>query len=194
MLAAYVCGMEVGARLASARPKAALSLLAAMSHMTRKADELLRTRVSRNVDVETDEKLTLFQRASDAISAFSGSFAFLLGRLENAWRNKDTARGRSAHPPSHYLDRFCVDACVFDDRALAFLEKAGLVHRIESENAFVGCARPEPGQGPALDLDEKERSVGQDQGPLGKLQSLGDDLHESPLSAAKMIERRQIRP
>lgn len=65
-------------RLFQSTPKAALSLLAAMSHMTRKADELLRTRVSRNVNVETDEKLTLFQRASDAISAFSGSFAFLL--------------------------------------------------------------------------------------------------------------------
>lgn len=65
-------------RLFQTTPKAALSLLAAMSHMTRKADELLRTRVSRNVNDEVGEKLTLFQRASDAISAFSGSFAFLL--------------------------------------------------------------------------------------------------------------------
>ncbi|MBI3452275.1 MAG: amidohydrolase [Rhodospirillales bacterium] len=50
-----------------------------------------------------------------------GSFAFLLGRLENAWLNKDTARGQSLYPPSHYLDRFYVDSAVFDDRALDLL-------------------------------------------------------------------------
>lgn len=52
-----------------------------------------------------------------------GSFAFLLGRLENAWHHKDTVRGKSQHPPSHYLDRFYVDSAVFDDRTLDFLVK-----------------------------------------------------------------------
>jgi aminocarboxymuconate-semialdehyde decarboxylase len=52
-----------------------------------------------------------------------GSFAFLLGRLENAWHHKDTVRGQSQHPPSHYLDRFYVDSAVFDDRTLDFLVK-----------------------------------------------------------------------
>ncbi len=50
-----------------------------------------------------------------------GSFAFLLGRLENAWQHRDAARGVSAHPPSHYLDRFYVDSAVFDPRALQLL-------------------------------------------------------------------------
>jgi aminocarboxymuconate-semialdehyde decarboxylase len=50
-----------------------------------------------------------------------GSFAFLLGRLENAWQHRDVARGVSAHPPSHYLDRFYVDSAVFDPRALQLL-------------------------------------------------------------------------
>ena len=50
-----------------------------------------------------------------------GSFAFLLGRLENAWQNRDAARGKSQHPPSHYLDRFYVDSAVFDPRALRLL-------------------------------------------------------------------------
>lgn len=59
-------------------PAAALQLLAAMSHMTRKADELLRTRVARNANVEAEENLSLFQRGADAISEFSGSMAFLL--------------------------------------------------------------------------------------------------------------------
>ena len=50
-----------------------------------------------------------------------GSFAFLLGRLENAWHHRDVARGLSQHPPRHYLDRFSVDSAVFDERALRFL-------------------------------------------------------------------------
>ncbi len=50
-----------------------------------------------------------------------GSFAFLLGRLENAWMREPKARGVAEHPPSHYLDRFLVDSAVFDERALAFL-------------------------------------------------------------------------
>ncbi|HEY0834699.1 MAG TPA: amidohydrolase family protein [Azospirillum sp.] len=50
-----------------------------------------------------------------------GSFAFLLGRLENAWHNRDVCRGQSRHPPSAYLDRIYVDSAVFDPRALEFL-------------------------------------------------------------------------
>ena len=50
-----------------------------------------------------------------------GSFSFLLGRLENAWHNRDIARGVSRHPPSHYLNRFYVDSAVFDARALRLL-------------------------------------------------------------------------
>jgi CRP/FNR family cyclic AMP-dependent transcriptional regulator len=59
-------------------PRAGLRLLAAMVHMTRKADDLLRTRVSRNANVEAEEKITVLQRAADWISWFSGSMPFLL--------------------------------------------------------------------------------------------------------------------
>ena len=59
-------------------PTAALRLLAAMSHMTRKADELLRTRVSRNANEEVAEHTSGFQRVADWISEFSGSMAFLI--------------------------------------------------------------------------------------------------------------------
>ena len=59
-------------------PTAALRLLAAMSHMTRKADELLRTRVSRNANEEVAEHSSGFQRVADWISEFSGSMAFLI--------------------------------------------------------------------------------------------------------------------
>ncbi|MDX1500302.1 MAG: amidohydrolase family protein [Woeseiaceae bacterium] len=50
-----------------------------------------------------------------------GSFAFLLGRLDNAWRRRDIVRGRSTAPPSTYTDRFYVDSAVFDERALRLL-------------------------------------------------------------------------
>lgn len=65
------------------RPDAALHMLAAMSGMTRKADELLRTRVSRNVNEEIQEHLTPLQRVADGIAWFSGSMLFLL--LNGIW-------------------------------------------------------------------------------------------------------------
>jgi uncharacterized membrane protein len=58
-------------------PAAALRLLAAMGHMTRKADELLKTRVSRNVNEEVEEHLSALQRVADWIAWFSGSMPFL---------------------------------------------------------------------------------------------------------------------
>lgn len=58
-------------------PAAALRLLAALGHMTRKADELLRTRVSRNVNEEVEEHLSPLQKVADWIAWFSGSMPFL---------------------------------------------------------------------------------------------------------------------
>jgi CRP/FNR family cyclic AMP-dependent transcriptional regulator len=62
-------------------PAAALRLLAAVGHMTRKADELLKTRVSRNVNEEVEEHLSTLQRVADWIAWFSGSMPFLLLNL-----------------------------------------------------------------------------------------------------------------
>jgi CRP/FNR family cyclic AMP-dependent transcriptional regulator len=62
-------------------PAAALRLLAAMGHMTRKADELLKSRVSRNVNEEVEEHLSALQRVADWIAWFSGSMSFLLLNL-----------------------------------------------------------------------------------------------------------------
>jgi uncharacterized membrane protein len=59
-------------------PEAAVRLLAAVGHMTRKADELLQTRVSRNVNVEVEENLSTLQKIADWIAWFSGSMPFLL--------------------------------------------------------------------------------------------------------------------
>lgn len=59
-----------------------------------------------------------------------GSFAFLLGRLENAWLHRDIARGKSQHPPSYYLNRFFLDSAVFDHDSLELLVKKMGVDRL----------------------------------------------------------------
>lgn len=59
-------------------PESALRMLGAMGHMTRKADDLLRTRVARNVNEEVAEQLTIVQRVSDWLAWFSGSVQFLV--------------------------------------------------------------------------------------------------------------------
>ncbi|MBV9209419.1 MAG: DUF1003 domain-containing protein [Acidobacteria bacterium] len=61
-------------------PDTALHLLAGMSSMTRKADELLRTRVSRNVNEEMAHQATtsILLRIADWLAWFSGSMPFLI--------------------------------------------------------------------------------------------------------------------
>ena len=68
-----------------------------------------------------------------------GSFAFLLGRLENAWRNRDVARGKSALPPGDYTHRFYVDSAVFDARALKLL-----IDVMGEERVMLGSDYPFP--------------------------------------------------
>ncbi len=68
-----------------------------------------------------------------------GSFAFLLGRLENAWHHHPVAHGVCELPPSRYLDRFYVDSAVFDQRALQFL-----VGTMGSSRVLLGSDYPFP--------------------------------------------------
>ena len=50
-----------------------------------------------------------------------GSFAMLLGRLDNAWHRHELVRQDCPRPPSEYVERFSVDSAVFDDKTLQFL-------------------------------------------------------------------------
>jgi aminocarboxymuconate-semialdehyde decarboxylase len=68
-----------------------------------------------------------------------GSFSFLLGRLENAWKHHPAARGVCELPPSRYLNRFSVDSAVFDERALHFL-----VETMSAERVMLGSDYPFP--------------------------------------------------
>ncbi len=65
------------------QPEAALHMLAALSGLTRKADELLRTRVSRNVNEEMEVHSTALQKIADGIAWFSGSMPFLM--INGGW-------------------------------------------------------------------------------------------------------------
>ena len=65
------------------KPESALHMLASLTSLTRKADELLRTRVSRNVNEEMEVHSTTLQKVADWIAWFSGSMAFLM--LNGAW-------------------------------------------------------------------------------------------------------------
>jgi CRP/FNR family transcriptional regulator, cyclic AMP receptor protein len=60
------------------KPEAALHMLAALSGLTRKADELLRTRVSRNLNEEMETHVSFLQRIADWLAWFSGSMPFLI--------------------------------------------------------------------------------------------------------------------
>jgi aminocarboxymuconate-semialdehyde decarboxylase len=68
-----------------------------------------------------------------------GSFAFLLGRLENAWQHHPVARGVCELSPTQYLNRFYVDSAVFDERALQFL-----VETMGAERVMLGSDYPFP--------------------------------------------------
>ncbi len=68
-----------------------------------------------------------------------GSFAFLLGRVENAWHNRDLVRKDCPQPPSSYTDRFYTDSAVFDENALALL-----VNVMGEDRVMLGSDYPFP--------------------------------------------------
>jgi aminocarboxymuconate-semialdehyde decarboxylase len=59
-----------------------------------------------------------------------GAFAYLLGRVENAWLHRDIVREDCPKPPSEYVKRFYVDSAVFDPRALRLLIEVMGVDRV----------------------------------------------------------------
>lgn len=74
-----------------------------------------------------------------------GSFAFWLGRFENAWHRRPDLIATSEHPPSHYRNRFSVDSVVFETTALRTL-----VDTLGPGQVMVGSDYPYPlGERPA---------------------------------------------
>lgn len=50
-----------------------------------------------------------------------GSFPYLLGRIDNAWKHRDIVRQDCPELPSSYVNRFYVDTAVYNDGALELL-------------------------------------------------------------------------
>jgi uncharacterized membrane protein len=55
-----------------------MDLLTVIGARLRATDQLLRTQVTRNVNMEVEERLTLGQRLADRVAAFGGSWPFIL--------------------------------------------------------------------------------------------------------------------
>lgn len=68
-----------------------------------------------------------------------GSFAFWLGRLENAWHRRPDLIATSAQPPSAYVGRFSVDSVVFEPPALRLL-----VDTLGADCVMLGSDYPYP--------------------------------------------------
>lgn len=68
-----------------------------------------------------------------------GSFAYLLGRADNAWRQRDIVRKDCPRPPSEYARRLHTDAIVFDPRALHLL-----IDVMGVDNVMLGSDYPFP--------------------------------------------------
>lgn len=91
-----------------------------------------------------------------------GSFAYLLGRVDNAWRQRDIVRKDCPQLPSSYAHRFHVDSAVFDPGALKLLIDVMGVERVMlgSDYPFplgeqrIGCLVAEA---PFLSDDDRKR-------------------------------------
>ena len=78
-------------------PDVALKMLSAITHRLRRTDELLRQRVSRNVNEEQDALLTVGDRLANRLAEFGGSWIFIgllaviliVWILANTWLLRD---------------------------------------------------------------------------------------------------------
>jgi uncharacterized membrane protein len=85
-------------RFVRGNPDVALKMLSAITHRLRRTDELLRQRVSRNVNEEQDARLTVGDKLANRIAGFGGSWMFIgllavimvLWILVNSWMIPDS--------------------------------------------------------------------------------------------------------
>lgn len=81
-------------------PSSAMDVLTAIGRRLREADQLLRTRPTLSPNQTVEERLTPIQRLADGLSAFSGTFTFLLLHAVwfAAWMAINLGWVRSVHP------------------------------------------------------------------------------------------------
>jgi len=68
-------------RFIQTNPTVALEMLSATFSRLRRTDKMLQQRVSRNVNEEEDKRMTIADRAADAIAEFGGSWKFIISAI-----------------------------------------------------------------------------------------------------------------
>ena len=93
-------------RFVRGNPDVAVEMISAVSHRLRRTDELLRRRVSRNINEEEEAQKTFASRMADMIAEFGGSWKFIgaSASLLISWMILNTwvLRG-AAFDPSPYI-------------------------------------------------------------------------------------------
>lgn len=79
------------------------------------------------------------EKAKICFAHGGGSFAYTLGRVDNAWKHRDIVRKNCPRPPSEYANRLYTDAAVFNEDALALLCKV-----MGENNVMMGSDYPFP--------------------------------------------------
>ena len=88
-----------------------------------------------------------------------GSFAYTLGRVDNAWKHRDIVRQDCPRPPSEYARRFHTDAAVFNHDALNLL-----VNVMGDDRVMMGSDYPYPlGEQPIGSLINTAAAFNQEQ-------------------------------
>jgi CRP/FNR family transcriptional regulator, cyclic AMP receptor protein len=76
-----VLSRESFLRFIESNPIVALEMLSATFSRLRHTDRMLQQRVSRNVNEEQDKRMTIADRAADAIAEFGGSWKFIISAM-----------------------------------------------------------------------------------------------------------------
>ncbi|HXI26093.1 MAG TPA: DUF1003 domain-containing protein [Pyrinomonadaceae bacterium] len=76
-----VLSRESFLRFIQDNPIVALEMLSATFSRLRRTDRMLQQRVSRNVNEEQDKRMTIADRAADAIAEFGGSWKFIISAM-----------------------------------------------------------------------------------------------------------------
>ncbi len=86
-------------------PHSALDLLSVLGTRLRETDELLRTHVARNPNVQEEEMLTVGQRVADRVAAFGGSWTFIIlfGLVLAGWMALNVLLAVSAFDPYPFI-------------------------------------------------------------------------------------------
>lgn len=79
------------------------------------------------------------EKAKICFAHGGGSFAYILGRVDNAWKHRDIVRKDCPRPPSEYASRLYTDSAVFNQDALALLCKV-----MGEDNVMMGSDYPFP--------------------------------------------------